>query len=173
MNDWVTTAYIDRVSLSATGFYRPELPNIGYDWKTGEGRALDYYTSGAACSEVEMDIITEQYVVRRVDIVMDVGKSLNPGIYIGQIEGPFLQGYGLYATEELNFDQNGRLTTRNAIGYKIPRVTNVPRQFNITLLKDSYNPCAVYSAMGIGEPPIVLAHTVALARDHNSLQERY
>ncbi|KAK2160249.1 hypothetical protein LSH36_137g03000 [Paralvinella palmiformis] len=91
MTDWVRAAYFERVSLSATGIYRPDMTNFGYDWETGEGRGWYYYTSGAACSEVEVDIITGQHVVRRVDIVMDVGKSLNPAIDIGQIEGAFLQ----------------------------------------------------------------------------------
>jgi len=92
--DWVNAAYFDRCSLSATGFYKT--PGIGFDFKTKTGNPFNYFCFGAACAEVEIDCLTGDHEVRRVDIVMDVGESLNPALDIGQVEGAYMQGYGLY-----------------------------------------------------------------------------
>ena len=95
--DWVSAAFFDRVSLSATGFYRT--PDLGYSFETNSGRPFNYFSFGAAVAEVEIDTLTGDHEVRHVDIVMDVDNSLNPAIDIGQVEGAFAQGYGLFVLE--------------------------------------------------------------------------
>ena len=94
---------------------------------------------------------------------MDVGKSLNPAVDIGQIEGAFVQGYGLYVLEELRYHPNGRLFSSGPGTYKIPGFGDIPVKFNVTLLKESENPKVVYSSKGVGEPPLVLSGSVFLA----------
>jgi len=101
--------------------------------------------------------------VLRTDIVMDVGKSLNPAIDIGQIEGAFTQGYGLFVLEEQKYSPTGYLYNRGPGAYKIPSFSNIPIEFNVTLLKDAPNPKAVYSSKGIGEPPLCLSLSVFFA----------
>ncbi|XP_014674278.1 PREDICTED: xanthine dehydrogenase/oxidase-like [Priapulus caudatus] len=160
--DWVKAAYLDRVSLSTTGFFRPDGLE-GYDFETHTGNPYNYHTFGAACSQVEIDCVTGDHVVLRTDIVMDVGKSLNPMIDIGQIEGAFVQGCGLLTLEELRYTADGFLSTRHAGNYKIPGIVDVPEEFNVALLRNSENPCAIYSSKGIGEPPLLLASTVFFA----------
>ncbi|XP_076442699.1 xanthine dehydrogenase/oxidase-like [Babylonia areolata] len=154
----ISTAYLERVSLSATGFCKPS--DVGYNIETHEGRAFSYFTYGAACSVVEVDCLTGDHHVLSTDIVMDVGKSLNPAIDIGQIEGAFMQGYGLVALEQYKVQGDGTLLTRGPGNYKIPSVGNIPRSFNVSLLTESGNPRAVYSSKGIGEPPLLLAMSV-------------
>ncbi|CAH1790691.1 unnamed protein product [Owenia fusiformis] len=163
-NDWVNAAYFDRVSLSASGFYKT--PNLGYDWETNSGNPFNYFSFGAAVSEVEIDCLTGDHKVLKTDIVMDLGSSLNPVIDIGQIEGAFAQGYGLFTLEQHKYSPNGTLLTRGPGAYKIPGFGDVPIEFNVTLLKDSPNPKAVYSSKAIGEPPLILASTVFYAIKH-------
>lgn len=141
---WVEKAYLERISLSATGFYRT--PNIGYDFKTNSGKLFNYFTYGAACSEVEIDCLTGDHRVLRTDIVMDLGKSLNPAIDIGQVEGAFIQGYGLFTMEELIYSPNGSLLSRGPGSYKIPGFGDIPLEFNVALLEGSSNPRAAYSS---------------------------
>eukprot|EP00794_Sanderia_malayensis_P018330 gene18330-biopygen12273 len=157
----VQSAYFARVSLSATGFYAT--PNLNYDWDTNSGRLFAYHTTGAACSVVEIDCLTGDHQVLKTDIVMDVGQSLNPAIDIGQIEGAFTQGYGLFMMEQLVHSPSGVLLTRGPGAYKIPSFNDVPTEFNVSLLKGSSNPHAVYSSKGIGEPPLFLASSVFFA----------
>jgi xanthine dehydrogenase/oxidase len=159
--DWVEKAYFDRISLSATGFYRT--PPQTYDPVLNEGKKFEYFTFGVACTEVEIDCLTGDHTVLQTDIVMDVGKSLNPAIDIGQIEGAFVQGYGLYVLEELKYTSDGYLLTKGPGNYKIPSLTCIPITLNVTLLKESSNPKAVYSSKGIGEPPFGLASAVFFA----------
>ncbi|XP_076442238.1 xanthine dehydrogenase/oxidase-like isoform X2 [Babylonia areolata] len=154
----VVAAYLDRVSLSATGFYKAT--DVGYNIETGQGQAFNYLTYGAACSVVEVDCLTGDHHVLSTDIVMDVGKSLNPAIDIGQIEGAFMQGYGLVALEQYKVQGDGTLLTRGPGSYKIPSVGNIPRSFNVSLLTESGNPKALYSSKGVGEPPLLLAVSV-------------
>ncbi|XP_044734533.1 xanthine dehydrogenase-like [Chrysoperla carnea] len=149
--DWVNDAYTDRVSLSATGFYKID------------GKAPFYWSQGAACSEVEIDCLTGNHKLLRTDIVMDVGESLNPAIDVGQIEGGFMQGYGLYTIEEKVFTPDGALLTFGPSTYKIPSLSNIPREFNVTLIKGGPNLTAVYSSKAIGEPPLCLAASVFFA----------
>ncbi|XP_026751930.2 xanthine dehydrogenase [Galleria mellonella] len=158
---WVSAAYVDRVSLSATGFYAT--PDIGYDWKTNTGRAFNYYTFGVGCSEVEIDCLSGDHKVIRTDIVMDLGASLNPAIDIGQVEGAFIQGYGLFTLEELIYSPIGTLYSRGPGAYKIPGFGDIPQEFNVSLLKGAPNPRAVYSSKAVGEPPLFLASTIYFA----------
>lgn len=157
--DWVKAAYFDRVSLSATGFYRtPDISN--FDFETLEGRPFNYFSYGAAVTEVEIDCLTGDHSVLRTDIVMDVGESLNPAIDIGQIEGAFTQGLGLFTLEELRYSQEGVLLTRGPGAYKIPGFQDIPKEFNVSLLRGAPNPRAVFSSKAIGEPPLFLGASV-------------
>ncbi|KAM3964100.1 xanthine dehydrogenase rosy [Aphomia sociella] len=158
---WVSAAYVDRVSLSATGFHAT--PDLGYNWKTNSGRAFNYFTFGVACSEVEIDCLSGDHQVIRTDIVMDLGDSLNPAIDIGQVEGAFIQGYGLFTLEELIYSPTGTLYSRGPGAYKIPGFGDIPQEFNVSLLKGAPNPRAVYSSKAVGEPPLFLASTVYFA----------
>ena len=159
--DWVKSAFFDRVSLSSTGFHGT--PDIGYDFKTNSGNAFNYFTFGVACSVVEIDCLTGDHQVLRTDIVMDLGESLNPAIDIGQIEGGFMQGYGLFVMEQLIHSPNGVLLTRGPGAYKIPSFNDVPSEFNVCLLRGASNPRAVYSSKAVGEPPLFLAASVFFA----------
>lgn len=160
-NFWVNKAYFDRVSLSTTGFYAT--PGIGYDFSTNSGHPFNYFTFGASCSEVEIDCLTGDHQVIRTDIVMDLGSSLNPAIDIGQIEGGFMQGYGLFTLEEMVYSPNGTLFSRGPGMYKIPGFADIPGEFNVSLLTGAPNPRAVYSSKAVGEPPVFLASSTFFA----------
>jgi xanthine dehydrogenase molybdopterin-binding subunit B len=122
-----------------------------------------YNTYGAAVAQVEVNCLTGIYTILKVDIVMDVGKSLNPAIDIGQIEGGFVMGIGYHALEEHRYGPDGCLQTSGAGKYHIPSVSSIPLEMNVTLLKDSGNPKAVYSSKGIGEPSLLLSSAVFFA----------
>ncbi|XP_030611386.1 aldehyde oxidase 1-like [Archocentrus centrarchus] len=158
---WARAAFMEKISLSATGYYRG--PDLCVDWEKMEGQPYSYYTYGVSCSEVELDCLTGDYRTLRTDIVVDIGKSVNPSVDVGQIEGAFMQGLGLYTMEELNFSPFGLLYTRGPSQYKIPAVCDVPLQFNVYLLPDSDNPHAIYSSKGIGEPVLFLGSSVFFA----------
>ncbi|XP_059609596.1 xanthine dehydrogenase [Phlebotomus argentipes] len=172
---WVSRAYLDRIPLSATGFYAT--PNIGYDFATNSGRPFNYFTFGAGCSEVEIDCLTGDHQVIRTDIVMDLGSSINPAIDIGQIEGAFMQGYGLFTLEEMVYAADGTLLSRGPGAYKLPGFADIPAEFNVSLLSGAPNPKAVYSSKAVGEPPLFSAASVffaikeaiAAARSHENL----
>ncbi len=152
-------AYAGRVSLSSTGFYKT--PKIHWDRAKGRGRPFYYYGYGAACSEVAVDTLTGEYRVERVDILHDVGKSLNPAIDLGQIEGGFVQGMGWLTTEELWWDDAGRLRTHAPSTYKIPACGDRPRVFNVEILKNAENrEETIYRSKAVGEPPLMLAISV-------------
>jgi xanthine dehydrogenase/oxidase len=125
-------AYFDRVNLSASGHYKT--PDIGYNWETNTGLMYFYFTQGAAVSEVEVDILTGDWTCHRADVKMDVGRSINPAIDYGQIEGAFVQGQGLFTTEESLWLNNGQLATRGPGAYKIPGFRDIPQVFNVSLL---------------------------------------
>ncbi|XP_011496328.1 PREDICTED: xanthine dehydrogenase [Ceratosolen solmsi marchali] len=158
---WINKAYLDRVSLSATGFYKT--PNIGYSMATNTGMVFNYFTYGTACAEVEIDCLTGDHQVLQIDIVMDLGESLNPAIDIGQVEGGFIQGYGLFTMEEMIYSPTGILFSRGPGTYKIPAFTDIPLEFNVSLLKGVSNPRAVFSSKAVGEPPLFLASSVFFA----------
>ncbi len=156
--DAVKEAYQNRISLSATGYYRT--PNIHWDVKTNTGRPFYYFAYGAAVSEVEVDGFTGTFKLRQVDIVHDVGSSLNPLIDLGQIEGGFVQGMGWLTMEELVWDQRGQLRTFSPSTYKIPTISEVPERFNIQLLERAPQKGVIYGSKAVGEPPLMLAISV-------------
>ncbi|KAM6945841.1 aldehyde oxidase 1-like [Aplochiton taeniatus] len=158
---WIKTAYFQKISLSATGYHRGA--DSYMNWESQEGQPYAYYTYGACSSEVELDCLTGDYRTVRTDIVMDIGHSINPSVDIGQIEGAFIQGLGLYTLEELKFSPSGMLYTRGPSQYKIPAVCDIPLQFNVYLLPGSDNPHAIYSSKGIGEPALFLGSAVFFA----------
>ena len=131
--DAVNAAYLNQVSLSATGFYG--VTGIGYNFEKKEGNPFKYFTNGVACSIVEIDCLTGDHRVLKTDIVMDVGQSLNPAIDIGQIEGAFVQGYGMFVMEQMVHSPSGVPFTRGPGAYKIPSFDDIPAEFNVTLLK--------------------------------------
>ena len=110
---WIEIAYKERIGLSATGFY--STPNIGYDWNTNQGNPFAYFTYGVAATVVEIDCLTGDHVVLKTDIVMDIGESINPAIDIGQIEGAFAQGYGLFMLEQMVHSPDGNLWTKGKL----------------------------------------------------------
>ncbi|CAL1534993.1 unnamed protein product [Lymnaea stagnalis] len=153
--EWITSAYMARVSLSSTGFYKT--PDVGYDMDKQIGRPFAYFTFGAACTEVQIDCLTGEHKVLQTDIVMDVGNSINPAIDVGQIEGAFTQGYGLMLTEDIKVSPEGSHITKGPGNYKIPSFGNIPAVFNVYLVPDSSNPKAIFSSRAVGEPPLLLA----------------
>ncbi len=155
----VRAAYYDRVHLSAAGFYKT--PDIHWDREAGRGRPFYYYAYGASVSEVSIDTLTGEYMVERADILHDVGRSLNPAIDIGQIEGGFVQGMGWLTTEELWWDDKGRLRTHAPSTYKIPLASDRPKVFNVKLAEWSQNAePTIGRSKAVGEPPFMLAISV-------------
>ncbi|MBN9471624.1 MAG: xanthine dehydrogenase molybdopterin binding subunit [Bosea sp.] len=155
----VKAAYMARVQLSATGFYAT--PKIHWDRKAGRGHPFYYFAYGAAASEVAIDTLTGEYKVERVDILHDCGNSLNPAIDKGQIEGGFVQGMGWLTTEELVWDEKGRLRTHAPSTYKIPVASDRPRIFNVALLENAPNrEHTIHRSKAVGEPPLMLAISV-------------
>jgi len=150
--------WLERVSLSATGFYKT--PDIHWDRARATGRPFFYFAYGAACAEVMIDTLTGEMKVLRVDIRHDCGRSLNPAIDIGQIEGGFVQGMGWLTTEELVFDAAGRLTTHAPATYKIPVAGDVPEDFRVDLHDGGLLPDTIYRSKAVGEPPFMLALSV-------------
>ncbi|MGW0992462.1 xanthine dehydrogenase molybdopterin binding subunit [Streptomyces sp. NPDC002523] len=162
-DDLVHTAYFQRVQLSASGFYRTE--GLHWDAKAFRGSPFKYFANGAAATEVEVDGFTGAYRIRRVDIVHDVGDSLSPMIDIGQVEGGFVQGAGWLTLEDLRWDTSdgphrGRLQTQAASTYKLPSFSEMPQEFNVTLLENATEEGAVYGSKAVGEPPLMLAFSV-------------
>lgn len=158
---WVKTAYFDRVNLSANGFYRT--PDLGYDFETNSGRAFNYFSYGVCCSEVEVDCLTGAHKNLRSTIVMDVGHSLNPALDVGQVEGAFVQGVGLFTLEQLLYSPDGVLLTRGPGAYKIPAFGDIPTKLQVSLLRDAPNDKALFSSKAVGEPPLFLAASVFFA----------
>jgi xanthine dehydrogenase large subunit len=154
----IQQAYFARISLSSTGYYRT--PKIHYNRETGEGRPFFYFAYGASVSEVSIDTLTGEYVVDRVDILHDVGASLNPAIDRGQIEGAFIQGMGWLTSEELRWDNTGKLNSNNLATYKIPAIGDTPRVFNVDLYQRPNDENSIYHSKAVGEPPFMLAISV-------------
>jgi xanthine dehydrogenase large subunit len=154
-------AWQGRVSLSSTGFYAT--PKIHWDRDKATGRPFYYFAYGAACSEVLVDITTGEMQVVRVDILHDVGRSLNPAVDLGQIEGGFVQGMGWLTTEELVFDTDGRLLTHAPSTYKIPCSSDVPADLRVALFSQANREETIYHSKAVGEPPLMLAISVFAA----------
>jgi len=157
----VAEAYLGRVSLSATGYYKT--PDISWDRIKGEGRPFFYFAYGAALTEVVVDTLTGENRMLRTDILHDAGASLNPAIDIGQIEGGFIQGAGWLTTEELVWDDAGRLTTHAPSTYKIPACADRPDIFNVALWPNSNPEATIYRSKAVGEPPLMLGVSTFLA----------
>jgi xanthine dehydrogenase large subunit len=150
----VRLAHAQRVPLAASGFYRT--PKIFYDYAEHRGRPFFYFAYGASVSEVEIDTLTGEYRLVRVDILHDCGRSLNPAIDLGQIEGGFVQGAGWLTTEELWWDDAGRLCTHAPSTYKIPSVGDVPEDFRVAIWQGGRNrESAIYRSKAVGEPPLM------------------
>ncbi len=154
----VKQAYLEQVSLSATGYYRT--PNIYFNKLKGKGKPFHYYAYGAAVSEVEVDGFTGTFKLRQVDIVHDVGESLNEHVDRGQIEGGFVQGMGWLTMEELVWADDGRLLTFAPSTYKIPTVGEVPEAFFVSLLERAPQEGVIYGSKAVGEPPFMLGISV-------------
>jgi xanthine dehydrogenase large subunit len=155
----VQRAWMDRVSLSATGFYKT--PKINYDRNTLTGRPFFYFAYGAAVSEVIVDTLTGEHRILRVDILHDCGDSLNPAIDIGQVEGGFVQGAGWLTTEELCWNEAGALTTHAPSTYKIPVSSDLAIDFRVKLLQSAKNvEDTIYRSKAVGEPPLMLGLSV-------------
>ena len=165
-------AYFDRVNLSANGFYRT--PEIGYIWgpypedpsKENTGKMFFYFTQGVTASEVLIDTLTGDWTPIRTDIKMDVGRSINPAIDYGQIEGAYVQGQGLFTTEESLWHRaSGQIFTRGPGAYKIPGFRDIPQTMNVSLLKDVEwkNLRTIQRSRGVGEPPLFMGSAVFFA----------
>lgn len=156
---FIQAAYAARVQLSAAGFYKT--PKIHWDRDEGKGRPFLYYAYGASVSEVSIDTLTGEYQVERADVLHDVGKSINPALDIGQVEGAFVQGMGWLTTEELWWDNKGRLRTHAPSTYKIPLASDRPRIFNVNLASWSVNrEETIRRSKAVGEPPFMLPISV-------------
>ncbi len=160
-SDLINLAYLERTSLSATGFYKT--PDIHFDKKNGKGKPFHYFAFGMAVSEVEIDTLTGYANLLRSDILHDVGNSLNEGLDIGQIEGGFVQGIGWVTTEDLKYDKKGNLLNHSPDTYKIPTIQDIPKDFRVDILKNVPNPNTIKQSKAVGEPPFMLALSVWLA----------
>jgi xanthine dehydrogenase large subunit len=155
------SAYEARVSLSATGFYRT--PKLAWDRVRGEGRPFFYFAYGAAVSEVVIDTLTGENRILRADILHDAGTSLNPALDIGQVEGGYVQGAGWLTTEELVWDEKGRLKTHAPSTYKIPACSDRPGIFNVALFENENREETIFRSKAVGEPPFMLGISVLMA----------
>ncbi|CAI5732398.1 unnamed protein product [Peronospora destructor] len=175
-SDITTAAYMERINMSAQGFYVVPNERCGYDFSKSVaenisvGTAFNYFTTGAACTVVELDVLTGDFHMLSVDILMDLGASINPAIDIGQIEGAFMQGFGLFALEELVWGDDGHpwvkrgnLFTRGPGTYKIPSANDVPLDFHVWLESNRKNKFAVHSSKAVGEPPLFLGSSAFFA----------
>jgi xanthine dehydrogenase large subunit len=157
----VQAAYAARVSLSATGYYAT--PGLQWDIERNQGNPFYYFSYGAALSEVEVDGLTGEFKLLAVDILHDVGDSLNASIDRGQIEGAFVQGFGWLTMEELVWDAAGKLKTFAPSTYKIPTICEIPKHFRTQLLQHAPQPGTIYGSKAVGEPPLMLAISVRCA----------
>ncbi len=158
----VQEAYLNRISLSSSGFY--STPKIKFNKKKFSGRPFYYFCYGAAVSEVTIDTFTGENVLERVDIVHDAGNTINPSLELGQIEGGFVQGQGWLTMEEVKWKDNGEITTFSPSTYKIPAASDVPKKFNVEIFKYGSNKeNVVNKSKTTGEPPLMLAMSVFFA----------
>ncbi|RFU29765.1 hypothetical protein B7463_g6582, partial [Scytalidium lignicola] len=165
--DIVSAAYLDRVNLSANGFYKT--PDIGYTWGANTGQMFFYFTQGVSAAEIEIDTLTGDWTCLRADIKMDIGRTINPAIDYGQIEGAFVQGIGLFTIEESLWfrggPMKGQIATRGPGAYKIPGFRDIPQEFNVSMLKDVpwENLHTIQRSKGVGEPPLFMGSVVFFA----------
>ncbi len=154
----VAAAYANRIQLWSDGFYAT--PKIHYDKATLSGRPFYYFAYGAACTEVAIDTLTGESRVLKVDILHDVGRSIHPAIDVGQIEGGFVQGMGWLTTEQLVWNEHGKLTTHAPSTYKIPATGCIPAHFKVALWPEANREDNIYGSKAVGEPPFMLAISV-------------
>jgi xanthine dehydrogenase large subunit len=159
--DLTCQAYEQRISLGERGFYIT--PGVDFNRETGKGSPFLYYTNGVACSEVLIDRFTGQLTVTRVDLIMDAGKSLNPGIDRGQVIGGFVQGMGWVTGEELVYAPNGQLLSDSPTTYKIPNISDLPPILNVRFFDNPDSDVSLYRSKAVGEPPLILGLSVWLA----------
>jgi xanthine dehydrogenase large subunit len=151
-------AYFNRVSLGDYAFFKTD--GLGFNKKTLTGNAFNYFTNGAAVSMVEIDEYTGELKILRTDILMDLGRILNPGIDKGQVTGAFIQGMGWVTTENLSYHENGKLLSHSPTTYKIPNIQDTPRIFNINFLENHANTQNIHRSKAVGEPPLLLSASV-------------
>ncbi len=166
----VGMAYANRIQLWSDGFYRT--PKIHYDKTTLSGRPFYYFAYGASCTEVAIDTLTGESRVLKVDVLHDVGRSINPAIDVGQIEGGFVQGMGWLTTEQLVWNDKGYLSTHAPSTYKIPTAGDIPQHFKVDLWPEPNREDNVFGSKAVGEPPFMLAISVYEALRHAVEQAR-
>lgn len=154
----VTKAYFNRIGLGAYAFYKT--PGLGFDKNTVEGKAFNYYTQGVALAEVLVDEYTGESKTMRTDILMDLGRPINPGIDKGQVTGAFIQGMGWVTTENLFYGEDRNLISHSPTTYKIPNIQDTPRIFNVEFIENNDNDCNVHRSKAVGEPPFLLGTSV-------------
>ena len=160
-SDLVKRAHFEQISLHATGYYRT--PGINFDKEKGKGTPFHYFAYGMAVAEIELDVLTGRNKTLRVDILHDVGDSINESIDIGQITGAFIQGMGWCTTEMVKWSKDGSLLNHSPDTYKIPSIGDIPPIFNVDLLQHVPNPQVIRRSKAVGEPPFVLGFAVWLA----------
>ncbi|HSV14166.1 MAG TPA: xanthine dehydrogenase molybdopterin binding subunit [Tepidisphaeraceae bacterium] len=154
----ICRAYLERINLGERGFYAT--PGVDFNRETGKGHPFLYYTNGVAASEVLIDRFTGELKVTRVDLLMDAGQCINPGIDRGQVTGGFIQGMGWVTTEELKYSQHGELLSHSPTTYKIPNISDVPETFNVAFLDNPDNVVSIRRSKALGEPPLLLGISV-------------
>jgi xanthine dehydrogenase large subunit len=157
----VCQAHEQRISLGERGFYAT--PGIDFDRQTGRGTPFLYFTNGVAAGEVSIDRFTGEYKILRTDLIMDIGRSINPGIDRGQTVGAFIQGIGWATTEELVYGPKGQLLSCSPTTYKIPNASDLPEIFNVRFLDNPHNEVSLHRSKAVGEPPLLLGVCVWLA----------
>jgi len=157
----VKIAYLNQISLSATGYYRT--PGIFWDKEKGRGNPFYYFAFGMSVSEVEVDLLTGHVTLLRTDIINDSGSSLNPAIDLGQVRGGFIQGVGWITTEDIKYGNSGQVLNASPDTYKIPVISDIPPIFNAELLEPIHNPGTIQGSKAVGEPPFMLALSVWMA----------
>ena len=163
-SEFVKLAYLGRVNMGERGFYKT--PGLSFDWATGTGNPFLYYTTGCAASEVLIDRFTGELKILRSDLLMDIGKSMNPGIDRGQIVGAFVQGMGWLTTEALKYSEKGELLSHSPTTYKIPNAQDLPEIFNVGWIENNENTVNLRGSKAVGEPPLMLAISVWAAVKH-------
>ena len=160
----VQKAYMERVSLGERGFYRT--PEIDFNPAKQKGEPFYYYTTGAAVSEVLIDRFTGQLQLKRVDLLMDIGETINPGIDKGQIIGGFVQGMGWVTNEDLRYSDKGELLSYSPTTYKIPNIQDLPKIFNVDTIENPQHKINVRRSKAVGEPPLMLCLSIWIAVKH-------
>jgi len=159
--DLINQLYLNRISLSAQGYYRT--PDLYFDKDTQKGRPFHYFVFGMSVSEIELDVLTGKHTILRTDILHDTGLSINPNLDKGQIEGAFIQSVGWCTTEECRWDKNGNLLNHSPDTYKIPGIKDIPEIFNVELLENAPNPNTIKQSKAVGEPPFIHGLSVFFA----------